>query len=544
MKKFLFWTTIIIVIALLLYGTYVFTERKSLFSMENVLLQWQGPHQLTWGKETTFKLSLKNNNKIALESPVVSFSVPEAYKIISPEQKKVEFEKINAGSQKEISLRVVPFGKKEATNQIKAEVRFLPQNITTSFTKKVGFKTTISKVPVKIGVKKEEFIAAGSNINYEVKITNQTQQPVQNLRISLFDIKGLKEQEFVPQPDIFPSAWTATTLAPREQKVIYLKGEVGDKQKLAFTVLAQAQNQQGVIILSKQKKFTQTIGPSPLVLSLSIEDQKPPYTAKPGDELLLSIKAQNTTNTTLKDLGVTTTLEGNLLPYARFTLKQKGKKIGNQIKWESDTVPSLKALPPDSEINLALRIKIESDIPVTPQTTNLSLGLTTEIICKNPPSVLDSEVLSSTQKIKVKLQGGLLLHPSLDHLSGPLPLQLNKKTTFRVDLSLIASYNDIGELKVTTIVPQEVVWENTLEPEYENIRFDAQSQTVTWEIDNLLAGTGHFSPVRQASFVVSITPQTKKSQYFITGELTARGIDQFTNQPVRAYENALYTNHR
>lgn len=517
----------------------MFSERKSLFSTENITLKWEGPQEVIWGHKVTLKLLIKNNNKINLENPVVSFQLPDAYKILSPEQKKVEFKKIGARSQKEISVQVIPFGKSKASNQIKAEVNFSPQNVSSLFTKEAAFKTTISKVPVRIEVDKEGFIALGSNINYEIKITNESKQPLPNLKISLFDIGGLKEQEFVPRPDIFPSGWTATRFAPEEQKVIYIKGKVAGKQKLVFTTLVQAKNKEGVIILSKQKKFTQTIGASPLLLSQSIQDRKPPYTAKPGDKLSLRIKARNTTNTTLKDLVVTTAFEGRLLEYARLAPEQNGKKTGNQIVWRPDDTPSLEAIPADSEIELLLPVKIEVDIPVTSQTTSLHSALTTEIICKNPPSVLDLELLSSSQKTEIKLQGGLLLHPSLKHLSGPASLKPNKKTTFRVDLSLLATYNDIGDLEITTILPQGVAWEDAPEPEYEKINFDAQEQTVTWEINNLLAGTGHFSPVRQGSFVVSITPQTKKSQYFITGEITARGVDQFTNQSVRAYENAL-----
>jgi hypothetical protein len=117
--------------------------------------------------------------------------------------------------------------------------------------------------------------------------------------------------------------------------------------------------------------------------------------------------------------------------------------------------------------------------------------------------------------------------------TGPMPPKSNKETTYTLVWQITNSRNRVSGVTVTTTLPTNVVWKNTILPitQNANVTYNAVTRTLQWNVGDVAAANGGTPAVQSVSVQVGITPSTTQSASVadLTGPITITGHDTFTN---------------
>jgi hypothetical protein len=126
--------------------------------------------------------------------------------------------------------------------------------------------------------------------------------------------------------------------------------------------------------------------------------------------------------------------------------------------------------------------------------------------------------------------------------TGPIPPRVGQSTSYTVLWSIVNTSNNLENVVVTSRIPSYVTWENAIDPQAEDITYDPNRGTITWNVGQVTAGTGIISPLKQVAFQISFVPslgQAGKSPDLFDSTLT--GTDDFTNVTIERNTPKLTT---
>ncbi len=120
--------------------------------------------------------------------------------------------------------------------------------------------------------------------------------------------------------------------------------------------------------------------------------------------------------------------------------------------------------------------------------------------------------------------------------SGPMPPQVGQETTYTVRWQVANPGNTVRDAKVTATLPPGVTFNGMAVAVNGGSAptFDANRNTVTWNIGTLPFGTGNGSARYEATFGISIRPGSNQVGALIplVTRATLTGTDSFTTQPI------------
>ena len=99
-------------------------------------------------------------------------------------------------------------------------------------------------------------------------------------------------------------------------------------------------------------------------------------------------------------------------------------------------------------------------------------------------------------------------------------------TTYIITWRAKNYFNDVKNVKVKTVLPQNVQLTGKISPEQEKSKFafDSQSREIIWMVGDMEAGTGILNEAPNISFQVVLTGEVVD----IIGEIIITGEDQWT----------------
>jgi hypothetical protein len=127
---------------------------------------------------------------------------------------------------------------------------------------------------------------------------------------------------------------------------------------------------------------------------------------------------------------------------------------------------------------------------------------------------------------------------------GPLPPKVEYETTYGILWEVSNTTNLVRDAKVTATLPPYVRWIGTVSPSVEDVTFNENDGTVTWNLGKLLPDTGVGGrPPRRVVFSIGLVPSTSqvgKSPALIQNQRLT-GVDNFVDTPVEAGIDDLST---
>ena len=523
------------------------------FDKDKVDLTIEGPKRVVSGDEVRYIVKYENNARLKLENVKLIFHYPSD-SVVSGNQDLVqsfELPDLNAKQNSKIELPVRIIGLKGETKEAWAELNYNPEGISSKFTNEAKFQTNIFSVPLAVSFSLPSELVNDQQFDFSLHYSNRSEVSFEDLWVKMDYPEGFEFESSSPLPEEDNKIWELGELVSKKEGRVIIRGKIkGSKGEVKQfkAMIGRKNNGEFVPIAETINSFQ--ISSSPLAISQTLNGSTD-YIAKSGSTLNYKINYQNTTDVSIKDVVISSKLEGEVLDFASFDsengfLEQENKTV----IWKASSLSELEYLEPNEKGEVEFSVKVKDSLPIENFTDrNFMIYNKTQIDSSNVPLALKDIEIKGVDELATKVASDLNIsaqayyNDDVLNGSGPIPPEVGKKTVYTLKWRLLNSSNDLSSVKVESSLPSGVNWENEVFPSSADIKYNEASGKLVWNVGELSAGTGVLSPVKEISFQVSITPNSSQVGEFVKLLNTTKvtGYDNFIEKEINNSDNYLST---
>ncbi len=502
----------------------------------NVILQIKGPDQITSGNEAEYRIIYRNGENADLVNVNLEMFYPSGFKFKSSTPTATSsngnifnLPVVMEGKDGEVVIRGKLSGSTGEDKQIKAVLRYRLSNFNSEFVVEQNLKTSILPPNLTLDINGPVDVVNSQDTTFTVTYTNVTSEDFDNLALLLAYPEGFNFSSSSPAPSKNNNYWTIPKLASGSSASIDITGSfVGNNYE---TKLVKADL--GIITnnnFAPQLTSTATFKLIPSALSISLTSDKKNNVVELGDSISFKVDYANQGSIGLNNLTIVVNLEGTSLDMARISAPN-AIVTGKTLTWKAATVPGLNVLSPSEKGELQFTV---------PVTENLTTNLKNQTI-KATAAISSQEITKPTKAVDVVLKLGTTVALAIngDYVSGAAPMEVGKPTLFNMTFLLSNMSNDVSNTKVVASLPLPAsAWKNVIIPDSEKNRlsYDPNSGKITWNIGDLAAFVGKFTPVVKVTFQLEVNPTEvdRNKTMDLLSNIQATGTDTFTGLEVKS----------
>lgn len=536
--------TIFIIISAIVLGIAGFWYyQKNIYSKEILKLEIIGPEKAEAGDEVEYTVKYKNNGNVRLEQAKLIFEYPQNSLPLNEQSVWVEkkLDDIYPGEERTLEFSGIILGKEQELKTARALLTYQPKNLNAFYDSETTFTTLIDFVPLTFEFDFPTKIEPDKNFYFRINYFSNINYPLSDLRCVIEYPSNFEFVSASPQP-LDKTEWEIGILNKTEGGRIEVAGKIsgtaGD-QKIFRARLGVWQKGE-FVLLKEIAKGLEIIKPS-LYISQMINGNSQ-YTANAGELLRYEVFFKNIGQQPLTNLFLIMKLEGDVLDFESLRSNTGEFKSGdNSIIWDWKKIPQLQFLDAQQEGFVEFWIKVKEDWPISE-----TKGKNPNIINRVFLSQVEEEFITKVNsKIEIVQKG---YFNNAAHLpsemgeprpeegrevfdnSGPLPPRVGESTTYAIIWQVKNFFNNMKNVKVKTVLPNQVKMTGEIFPKEGKITFDSQSREIVWEVGEVEAGAGINKPGPNIAFQISFVPnpQQKGNIATLISETTITGDDAFT----------------
>jgi len=518
--------------------------QKNLYSKEVLKLEILAPEEVEIAEDFEYIVKYKNNGQVRLEEPKLVFEYPE-HSIVEGGvlRKEIFLEDIYPGEERTYLFKARLLGKEGQTFQAKANLSYQPKNLKARYESVTTFTTLIKSVPLNFEFDLPSKTESGKEFKFRLNYFSNIDYPLSNLRCKIEYPSGFEFIESTPL-SLEKIEWEIPPLNKAEGGRVEItgriSGEVGE-QKIFQAELGTWQKGE-FVLLKKAVKGAEIIRPA-LYITQQINGN-PEYVANPGNSLHYEIFFKNIGEEALIDLSLEATLTGNSFDLETLKAPDGECEPGdNSILWEWRRVGDLRFLNIQEEGKVEFWVKLKGE-------WEISSSEGKEVI-KNKIylSQVREEFINKVNSKLVVAQKGYFQDEVFGN-SGPIPPKAGETTTYTIMWQAKNYYNDVENVKVKAILPEDVKLTGKIFPEEETEKFtfDSQSREIVWNVGELNVGQGVLSPAASSggpniAFQVALTSDSAQIGQTpeIIGQAKIEGEDSWTKETLREVASNINT---
>ena len=529
-KRIIFIFLILVIIIIGFFGFWSY--RNNIFSREVLKLEILGADTIKMGDEIEYTVKYKNNGNSVLQEPRLIFELPE-YSLTEDGKTRFtqDLKDIYPGDEDFVKFKTRLLGSENNLALAKAWLSYMPKNLTVRFESYTTFSTKINYVPITLDFDLPSKVERGKEIKYSLNYFSNIDYPLENLSVKIDSITGFQLESSIPL-SLDKSEWKIPTLNKAQGGRITVNGRItGDPgQSLNFGANL-GMWRDGVFVLIKNTNKEVSIV-EPLIFMSQRINGYPNYVVSPGEKLRYEIFFRNIGSTPFDNLFLLTKLDGQAIDMQSIkSLTGEVRPNDRLIAWDYKQVPELRYLAPQQEGKVEFDVQLKNN-----WTQSNSENNNTIIKNKVDISQISNEFQTKVNSKLEVLQKGYYLSQAGITNSGPIPPTVGAPTTYTITWEIKNYFNDIKNVKIRAILPQNVRLTGKISPENEfsNFLFDNNSREIVWNISGgaiITAGAGIVSNAPSISFQVSLTPDNSQKGNIvpIIGEASISAEDQFTS---------------
>ncbi|MEX2010567.1 MAG: hypothetical protein WD874_02065 [Parcubacteria group bacterium] len=553
LKKFFLFSIIFVAGASLLAG-YVYFGGANFVSTKNVDIQVTGPVSIPAGEPLILTVTVVNKNNAELETANLSIQYPEGTRDPADTSKALTREmvvlgSVKAGGENSQTFRSAIYGERGEIKTIRLTVQYKVEGSNATFYKDKVYEISIGDTPVAIGIAQPAGVTSGDIFSSTITIAANSTEVIRNVIIKAEYPYGFSAIDSIPEPTSGDNVWNIGDLSPGDKKKITIRGSIvgEDNEERTFRFyagVADPENPTQLKVPLVSASQTLAIARPTVGLSLILNGQSDlEYVAPAGQSVQATLRFKNNSLEKLLNARVTVKFSGNALD--KFSINPQDGGFYNsgasEITWDSNDTPALEEILPGESGQVTFRVASLATLP--PGTRNPSIDLTGHISATSlgAPDVVSNVTRTVKIASEVSLSGRSLYSRGAFTNTGPIPPKVDAPTTYTVVLNLGNTQNDINESKVTMRLGANVKWAQAAQGE--NVTYDTNTNTVTWNVGTLASGAGSSLPGREASFQVTLTPsigQIGSAPSLVTG-ITFAGTDSFTSEKTSVAISSINT---
>lgn len=539
-------TIILIFLASLtaLAGFYYY--QKNIYSKEILKLEILGPESIDLLQEVEYIVKYKNNGDMRLDEPELIFEYPKNAIPINETQSRVIKKAedlggaIYPGEEKSIIFKAVILGRENDSQTAKATFSFQPKDLKARYEVTTSFTNIIKKVPFTLDFDLPAKTESGKDLNFRLNYFSNIDFPLSGLRLSVEYPAGF---EFISSNPKSPekTEWNLGLLNKSEGGRIEIAGKIrGDMGEEKTFKAKIGVVKDGEFILIKEIGRAVAISNPSLYVNQQI-NSSPRYIVSPGDLLHYEISFQNLGDEPLSNLSLINRLQGKSFDFSSIRAPEGNFESGDgSVVFDWKRVQKLQFLAPGESGEVEFWIQLKEEWPIA-GTEDKNVQIKNKIYLGQIKEEFTNKVNS---KIIVSQTG--YFNDDIFGNTGALPPEVGKETTYTITWKLQNYYNDVSNVKVIAVLPDNVELAGKFFPEDElsKFTFDSGSREIVWQAGDLKMSQGvDGTPAPNISFQVQLTPTESQvgQTPLIIGRAEAEGQDQWTGVAITATDRSIDT---
>ncbi len=567
-RGFVFWFLNIIALGLLtvvvIIGAYYYIFNNAGTDSKAVDFSIEVQESVLVNEEFVYTINYKNSNYVPINNVRIDIKYPDNFIFIesnvNSEENKSSWKigKINANSAGKIEIKGKMIGKLGDSGVLLAKLFYTPENFSSEFSKETSHGIVIKDIGLELNfdysttslVDEEKILL----INFKLKENNFLDdfyirlEAEDNIEVIEAKLKGNEESISLKLSEESDKNWKISgvqDLSINKDQVFEIKynvkEKINDRQNIGLFFEKDIIDEK---IVFYEKNIETEVMKSDLNLSLIINGSQEDESVDFGEKLNYSIIYANKGETAMKNISIMVVLDSDFLNWTTLSDLNMGKESGNTITWTKNEVSKLEKLDVNSEgtIDFSINVKDfkENDLGKDFKIKNYAQytvksseenedenATSTEIIISNNDSRsnLITNIINSNLSLKEEVR--YFNDNNIAVGKGPLPPEVGKETSFRIYWDLSNNLHDLNDLKVETILPNGIIWNDKIKTSVGEIKYDFDQRKVIWEIGRLPMTV----PKVSAEFDISVIPEEKDRNkiMIISSGSTVSAIDVDTN---------------
>jgi len=525
MKNKIILVLIGIIVVLGLIGLWVYSNNS--YSKEIVRLEILGPDILIVGQEAEYTVKIKNNGDVRLEEPRLVFEFPSNTQT-EDEQLRISVDEdfegaLYPGNERQFKFAGRFFGETNDLREVKATLSYKPKNLKARYVSKTSHSAVLKEIPLTLEFDLPSKVGAGHELNFSLNYFSSIDSSLSDIEVRIDYPSGFSLKETSPI-GLSDDEWKINLLNKAEGGRINLIGSLNGKagDTKVFEAIFGIWIDGDFVPLKTIEKQVQIVEPS-LYITQSINNSIE-YVANLGDLLHYEITFRNIGDTAFQHLFLAAKLDGDLYDFD--TIRSPlGENQAGSVIWDWHTVPKLQFLDAGEEGTVEFWIELKNS------TSDEEPELESEIVLNQTKKKFITKVNS-----EFELQQRAYVDDDAFGSQGPLPPVASKDSYLTVTWKAINQLNDLEDLKITGVLPENVSLTGQVAPQ--KLTFDSETREIVWSIGDLEAGDNSI-----IAFQIKLTPDNnQKGQYAdLIKNIEIVGEDLWTEDTFSAKTDTLTT---
>lgn len=539
-NKIYFWAIGIGVVVIIVLAYFAFRKVPPPTPTEaNVKITAEAPETVASGGEVVYKIKVENLDSQKLVNLQLELVYPAGMTYISssPGAMNISGSLFNvpdliSGQNAVVIVKTRASGNINDTKQLVAKLHYRYANFNSEFVKEQQFSVRLVASNVILELSGPSSANNAQLVVYEIKYKNSSDQEIKNARVAISYPDGFSFASATPPPDLGNNTWNVSVLPQGGEGQIQIQGTFNANPGESKTATAEFKilGPSGEFFTQSTSQFTTALTSLPLLVTQELEGAASADVVKPGDYLRFLVRYQNNSSVVANGVNIQVNLDSRALDLS--TLSAEGGQVSNNvILWNAATVSQLDSLMPSESGQLSFTVRVKD-----PATKDSSKNLTVVSNIKIKSNEYETFFPGNTVTLKIASPSSIAT--GLSYVSGSLPPQVGRTTTYRVRLSLANATNDYSDVVVTMFIPLGAAGgyvDGSANPsEAAKVSYDSSTGKLIWKVGNLPAHTGVFNQPRFLDFQVRLSPSVAQANTSPTlvKDIRLEAKDVFTTQQV------------
>ncbi|MBU4216454.1 hypothetical protein L6270_01125 [Candidatus Parcubacteria bacterium] len=486
-------------------------------------------NEVTVGEEFFYTINYGNpSNTINLKNVVVSVTYPDNFIFIdsfppsNENNSRWDIGDVKAGVNGKIKIKGIMIGEEGKSGILAAKMDYMPENFSSEFKKETSAMTQIKDIGMNIDLDYSSNVLVDEVNDLTIRFSARDNNFINNFRISqeVNENVEIVKPKTAPAGDdlakysvIRPGVWQVDEVTANE-KIIPIKFKFikkgTEEQVIVLNFEKLVGDSKYVKFYSKELKLS--VIKSDLNLTMIINGKRDDQGINFGDTLNYSLVYKNGGDAEMKDVVLMAVLDGDFLNWTTLGDAAKGKVKGNMIIWTKNEIPELASIAPDKDGTIDFSINL-MDLNVEKMTADKSYAITSyaQFAVGDQSNNTDAKKNENKSNVIInKINSNLKLNEQVRYFSadnvpvgsGPNPPKAGQVTSYKVYWNLSNSLHELGDVKVTTKLPDYVTFANKANFSVGSLDYNETTREVTWTISRLPA----LAMESNAEFSISIKP--------------------------------------
>ncbi|MBI2483328.1 hypothetical protein HYV74_04115 [Candidatus Uhrbacteria bacterium] len=393
-------------LAVAAWTSFLLFKPYAVSSGSDVLLTIDAPSAVGFGEETTYRVTLTNNDRVPLASSSIELRLPGDFRMITalPTPDDTHTLRWTLGTipdhgHKTIEVRGQIFGAPANSVVIDALAIYRPANFNADFQTTASASTVLGASPIALSIEGPTEILPRSPVTYTLTYEHLGERILPPMQVTVdaprtFVLTSAKPER--ARKDLLQ--WSLGELPPNAKGTIILTGNFTDGGRdpitLRATALLKTTNDHSIALASTETS-TMVVGGDVAVVATA-NDQATALDVHAGDTLRFRSTIRNDGTKPLQGVTVHAILEApaigdrSILNFNHITDTANGIAIGEQlgagrrrgtITWTATEIPALTTIPPGEQrqIDFVLPLHTTESLPGFPTKGTITFRTTVDI---------------------------------------------------------------------------------------------------------------------------------------------------------------------